>query len=90
MNFPIGTKNKKDAYHLNGKPVSRKQLNGMWMMESVGFSHSNLYHIVKQGLISNLATRTDQGRLKIVHNLAATKVYVDKKKESQEEELCFF
>ena len=74
----IGTK--KDAYHLNGKPVQRKQLNGM--MESAGFSHSNPYHIVKQGLISDLATLTGQGRLKIVHSLAGTKVYVDKKSES--------
>ena len=74
---------KKDTYHLGGKPISRKQLNGM--LEAAGFSHSNPYHIVKQGLISDLATRSAQARLKIVHDLAGTKVYNDKKKESEEE-----
>ena len=71
---------KKDTYHLGGKPISRKQLNGM--LEAAGFSHSNPYHIVKQGLISDLATRSGQARLKIVHDLAGTKVYNDKKKEN--------
>ena len=74
---------KKDTYHLGGKPVTRKQLNGM--LEAAGFSHSNPYHIVKQGLIADLATRSDQARLKIVHDLAGTKVYNDKRKQSEEE-----
>lgn len=74
---------KKDTFHLGGKPVTRKQLNGM--LEAAGFSHSNPYHIVKQGVIADLATRSDQARLKIVHDLAGTKAYTEKRRQSEEE-----
>ena len=51
-------------------------------MESAGFSRSNPYYIVKQGKIAELATATDLARLKLLREVAGTRVYDDKKQES--------
>uniref|UniRef100_A0A914ZCR3 SMC hinge domain-containing protein n=1 Tax=Panagrolaimus superbus TaxID=310955 RepID=A0A914ZCR3_9BILA len=51
-------------------------------MESAGFSRSNPYYIVKQGKIAELATATDLARLKLLREVAGTRIYDEKKLES--------
>jgi structural maintenance of chromosome 3 (chondroitin sulfate proteoglycan 6) len=51
-------------------------------MESAGFSRSNPYYIVKQGKITELATSSDAYRLKLIKEVAGTRVYDEKKEES--------
>lgn len=53
-------------------------------MESAGFSRSNPYYIVKQGKIAELATANDLTRLKLLREVAGTRVYDEKKKTSVE------
>ncbi|KIH64239.1 hypothetical protein ANCDUO_05458 [Ancylostoma duodenale] len=51
-------------------------------MESAGFSRSNPYYIVKQGKINELATAPDSHRLKLLREVAGTRVYDERKEES--------
>uniref|UniRef100_A0A7E4ZS38 Structural maintenance of chromosomes protein n=1 Tax=Panagrellus redivivus TaxID=6233 RepID=A0A7E4ZS38_PANRE len=71
---------KKDQYYIDNRMVSRSDINNM--MESAGFSRSNPYYIVKQGKISELATGTDLYRLKLLREIAGTRIYDEKKAES--------
>ncbi|PIO56025.1 SMC protein Flexible Hinge domain protein, partial [Teladorsagia circumcincta] len=52
------------------------------LMESAGFSRSNPYYIVKQGKINELATAPDSHRLKLLREVAGTRVYDERKEES--------
>ncbi|CAD6196359.1 unnamed protein product [Caenorhabditis auriculariae] len=52
------------------------------LMESAGFSRSNPYYIVKQGKINELATSPDSHRLKLLREVAGTRVYDERKEES--------
>lgn len=51
-------------------------------MESAGFSRSNPYYIVKQGKINELATSPDAYKLKLLREVAGTRVYDERKEES--------
>lgn len=52
------------------------------MLESAGFSNSNPYYIVKQGKINQMATAPDAHRLKLLREVAGTRVYDERKEES--------
>ena len=54
----------------------------MNLLETAGFSKSNPYYIVKQGKITQLATATDPYRLKLLREVAGTRVYDEKREES--------
>nr|VZI44501.1 unnamed protein product [Spirometra erinaceieuropaei] len=56
----------------------------MNMLESAGFSRSNPYYIVKQGKITQLATSPDSQRLKLLREVAGTRVYDERKEESKQ------
>ena len=77
----IGTK--KDQFHLGGKVVTRKELSGL--LAAAGFSQSNPYYIVKQGQIQHMATCSAKDKLKIIKDLAGTKVYDEKRVESMKD-----
>ena len=77
----IGTK--KDQFHLSGKVVTRKELSGL--LAAAGFSQSNPYYIVKQGQIQHMATCSAKDKLKIIKDLAGTKVYDEKRVESMKD-----
>ncbi|XP_039283231.1 structural maintenance of chromosomes protein 3 [Nilaparvata lugens] len=71
---------KKDQYFLNKKMVPRTDV--MNLLESAGFSRSNPYYIVKQGKINQMATAPDSQRLKLLREVAGTRVYDERKEES--------
>ncbi|XP_025423597.1 structural maintenance of chromosomes protein 3-like [Sipha flava] len=71
---------KKDQYFLNKKMVPRSDVTNL--LESAGFSHSNPYYIVKQGKINQMATAPDSHRLKLLREVAGTRVYDERKEES--------
>ncbi|XP_012273466.1 structural maintenance of chromosomes protein 3 [Orussus abietinus] len=72
---------KKDQYFLNKKIVTRSDV--MNLLESAGFSRSNPYYIVKQGKINQMATAPDSQRLKLLREVAGTRVYDDRREESK-------
>ncbi|XP_012256886.1 structural maintenance of chromosomes protein 3 [Athalia rosae] len=72
---------KKDQYFLNKKLVTRSDV--MNLLESAGFSRSNPYYIVKQGKINQMATAPDSQRLKLLREVAGTRVYDDRREESK-------
>lgn len=53
------------------------------LLESAGFSRSNPYYIVKQGKINQMATAPDSHRLKLLREVAGTRVYDERKEESK-------
>ncbi|CAI5445487.1 unnamed protein product [Caenorhabditis angaria] len=71
---------KKDQYTIDSKIVARAEV--VNLMESAGFSRSNPYYIVKQGKINELATSPDHHRLKLLREVAGTRVYDERKEES--------
>ncbi|CAG0919332.1 unnamed protein product [Notodromas monacha] len=71
---------KKDQYFLNKKMVTRTDI--MNLLESAGFSRSNPYYIVKQGKINQMATAPDSHRLKLLREVAGTRVYDERREES--------
>ncbi|KAH8878172.1 Structural maintenance of chromosomes protein 3 [Schistosoma japonicum] len=73
---------KKDQYFLDKKMVTKADV--MNMLESAGFSRSNPYYIVKQGKITQLATAPDHQRLKLLREVAGTRVYDERKEESKQ------
>lgn len=54
----------------------------MNLLESAGFSNSNPYYIVKQGKINQMATAPDTHRLKLLREVAGTRVYDERRDES--------
>ncbi|RWS27390.1 structural maintenance of chromosomes protein 3-like protein 2, partial [Leptotrombidium deliense] len=72
---------KKDQYYLNKKIHTRSDV--MNVLESAGFSRSNPYYIVKQGKINQMATAPDSQRLKILREVAGTRIYDERKEESR-------
>ncbi|UYV73509.1 SMC3 [Cordylochernes scorpioides] len=72
---------KKDQYFLNKKMVTRTDV--MNLLESAGFSRSNPYYIVKQGKINQMATAPDSQRLKLLREVAGTRVYDERREESK-------
>jgi len=72
---------KKDQYFLNRKQVTK--LDVLNLLESAGFSRSNPYYIVKQGKINQMATAPDSHRIKLLREVAGTRVYDERKMESQ-------
>ncbi|GMT17480.1 hypothetical protein PFISCL1PPCAC_8777, partial [Pristionchus fissidentatus] len=73
--------NKKDQYYIDNKTSTRSDV--VNLMESAGFSRSNPYYIVKQGKINELATAPDSHRLKLLKEVAGTRVYDERKEESE-------
>ncbi|GAA40424.2 structural maintenance of chromosome 3 [Clonorchis sinensis] len=66
------------------KFILSRKADVMNMLESAGFSRSNPYYIVKQGKITQLATAPDNQRLKLLREVAGTRVYDERKEESKQ------
>ncbi|KAG0746639.1 hypothetical protein G6F57_008240 [Rhizopus arrhizus] len=69
-----------DEYSLNGKKTSKAGVRNL--LESAGFSPSNPYYIVAQGKVNSLATAKDEERLKLLKEVAGTRIYEEKRDES--------
>lgn len=71
---------KKDEYRIDNKAVTQKEVSNL--LESAGFSSSNPYYIVEQGKVSLLTTMKDSDRLNLLKEVAGTRVYDERRKES--------
>ena len=71
---------KKDEYFIDNKHCSKQEIINIY--ESVGLSRSNPYYIVEQGKISALIRMKDAERLDLLREIAGTKTYDERKKES--------
>nr|CAG8515499.1 7112_t:CDS:10 [Entrophospora candida] len=74
----VGTK--KDEYSLDKKSATKADV--MNLLESAGFSRSNPYYIVPQGRIMALTNAKDLERLKLLKEVAGTRVYEQRREES--------
>ncbi|KAI9024903.1 chromosome segregation protein sudA [Phycomyces nitens] len=54
----------------------------MSLLESAGFSRANPYYIVPQGRVTSLTVAKDEDRLKLLKDIAGTRVYEQKRNES--------
>lgn len=72
---------KKDQFFLDGKVVTRSEV--MNLLESAGFSRSNPYYIVRQGKINEIAIAKESHRLKLLKEVAGTRIYDERKEESK-------
>lgn len=52
------------------------------MLESAGLSRSNPYYIVQQGKVAHLIKMHESERLELLKEIAGTRVYDDRRKES--------
>ena len=73
---------KKDEFFLNRKRVTKSEVSSL--LESAGFSKSNPYYIVQQGKVNILTLMKDEERLNLLKEVAGTKVYEERRKESLE------
>eukprot|EP01068_Selenidium_serpulae_P005951 Selendium_serpulae@DN4235_c1_g1_i1.p1 len=71
---------KKDEFLLDGKVTSKSEFQNI--MESAGFNKTNPYYIVRQGKVMELTTMTDASRLKLLKEIAGTRVYDERRHES--------
>ena len=72
---------KKDEYFLDRKHTTKADIQAM--LETVGFSRSNPYYIVQQGKINDMALMSDEDRLVLLKEVAGTRVYDERREESQ-------
>eukprot|EP00698_Gefionella_okellyi_P003554 TRINITY_DN13345_c0_g1_i1.p1 TRINITY_DN13345_c0_g1~~TRINITY_DN13345_c0_g1_i1.p1 ORF type:complete len:1206 (+),score=342.11 TRINITY_DN13345_c0_g1_i1:115-3732(+) len=71
---------KKDEFFLDNKYVQKQEI--VSLLESAGFSRSNPYYIVQQGKVKELTTMKDSQRLDLLKEVAGTRVYDERRKES--------
>ena len=71
---------KKDEYFIDNKHCTKQEI--VNTLESVGLSRSNPYYIVEQGKINALIRMKDAERLDLLREIAGTKTYDERKKES--------
>ncbi|KAI8061999.1 RecF/RecN/SMC [Thamnidium elegans] len=69
-----------DEYSLDKKIISKADV--MSLLESAGFSRANPYYIVPQGRINSLTVAKDEDRLKLLKEIAGTRIYEQKRIES--------
>lgn len=73
---------KQDEFRVNDRKFTATELRQL--LESAGFSASNPYYIVEQGKIANLASMKETDRYQLIKDVAGTKVYESRRKESEE------
>jgi len=71
---------KKDEYFLDEKHMSKSDI--INLLESAGLSRSNPYYIVPQGKVIALIRMKDADRLELLKEIAGTRTYDERKKES--------
>ena len=52
-------------------------------METAGFSRDNPYYMVEQGSVKQICELSDAGRLRLLKEVAGTRVYEDRRRESE-------
>jgi len=72
---------KKDEYFVNHVHASKSEVQNI--LESAGLSKENPYNIVQQGKVDRLILMTDAQRLELLKEIAGTKTYDERRKESK-------
>ncbi|AAZ11462.1 structural maintenance of chromosome 3, putative [Trypanosoma brucei brucei TREU927] len=72
---------KQDEFRVNDKRFTATDIRQL--LESAGFSSTNPYYIVEQGQISSLANMSDEERFQLIKDVAGTRVYEVRRKESE-------
>ncbi|KAG9237173.1 P-loop containing nucleoside triphosphate hydrolase protein [Amylocarpus encephaloides] len=72
---------KKDEYSIDRKNATKNDVSNL--LESAGFSRSNPYYIVPQGRVTALTNMKDAERLNLLKEVAGTKVYENRRNESE-------
>lgn len=72
---------KKDEYFVNQKHVTNQELSSL--LESAGISKQNQHFIVPQGQIAQRVKERDTERLKLLKEIAGTRIYDSKRGESR-------
>ena len=52
-------------------------------LETAGFSRDNPYYMVEQGSVKQLFELSDEGRLRLLKEVAGTRVYEERRRESE-------
>jgi len=52
-------------------------------LETAGFSRDNPYYMVEQGSVKQLCELSDEGRLRLLKEVAGTRVYEERRRESE-------
>lgn len=52
-------------------------------LETAGFSRDNPYYMVEQGSVKQICELSDAGRLRLLKEVAGTRVYEDRRRESE-------
>ncbi|RNE97293.1 putative structural maintenance of chromosome 3 protein [Trypanosoma rangeli] len=73
---------KQDEFRVNDRRFTATEVRQL--LESAGFSSSNPYYIVEQGKIVNMANMSDEERCQLIKDVAGTRVYESRRKESEE------
>lgn len=53
------------------------------LLETAGFSRDNPYYMVEQGSVKQLCELSDEGRLRLLKEVAGTRVYEERRRESE-------
>lgn len=72
--------NQKNEWQVLGKNVSKKDFDSI--LESCGITRNNPYFIVRQGRVTELATMSDNSRLRLLKEIAGTRTYDERREES--------
>ncbi|KAK6590509.1 SMC3 SMC type chromosomal ABC ATpase [Cryptosporidium xiaoi] len=70
----------REDWHICGRNVTRKDFDSI--LESCGISRNNPYFIVRQGKVTELATMSDISRLRLLKEIAGTRIYDERREES--------
>jgi len=71
---------KKDEYFVNSTHASKSEVQGL--LEAAGLTKENQYNIVQQGKVDRLIQMSDAQRLELLKEIAGTKTYDERRKES--------
>lgn len=52
-------------------------------LETAGFSRDNPYYMVEQGSVKQICELSDEGRLRLLKEVAGTRIYEERRQESQ-------
>ena len=63
--------------------ISYEQSEMESFLETAGFSRDNPYYMVEQGSVKQICELSDAGRLRLLKEVAGTRVYEDRRRESE-------
>ncbi|KAK8822103.1 hypothetical protein WA538_000196 [Blastocystis sp. DL] len=70
-----------DSFYVNNRLYSKSEMESF--LETAGFSRDNPYYMVEQGSVKQLCELSDEGRLRLLKEVAGTRVYEERRRESE-------